>query len=310
MKIVRLNQFDILKGIGIILVMFGHAISGSGFAHNLIYGFHMPLFFFCSGFFFKDKSLKESTIKDVKGLLIPWATFCCVLILCSFMLHFLSNGPGPRFQPLDENCYILYRTIWFLVCLFFVRLFYRLIAKLCNNMIVNILCLGWYFLSFALKCCNINIPFFIDSALAMLLFFHLGRVFHEQEWYKYQQPMWINIGLMIAYVLFVWLVAPLVNIKENQFPIYLLVLSIIPIWVLYQICCTINSPFLSYCGAVSLTIMGLHHPIYDVVMSPIFNRVAFPQSIEIVLMVVLTLIIVLIIDTLIMKYARYFLGKF
>lgn len=39
MKILCPNQFDILRGIGIILVMFGHAISKSGFAHNLIYGF-------------------------------------------------------------------------------------------------------------------------------------------------------------------------------------------------------------------------------------------------------------------------------
>lgn len=310
MKTVRLNQFDILKGIGIILVMLGHAISGKGFAHNLIYGFHMPLFFFCSGFFFKDKSLKESTIKDVKGLLIPWATFCCVLILCSFMLHFLSNGPAPQFQPLNENCYILYYTIWFLVCLFIVRLFYRLIVKMCNWPIINILCVGVYFLSFVLKYCNINIPFFIDSALTMLLFFHLGRVFHEQEWCKKQQPIWISIGLMIAYALFVWVIVPQVNIKENLFPIYLLILSIIPIWALYQICCTINSIFLSHCGVVSLTIMGLHHPIYDVVMAPIFNRVVFPQSIEMVLTVVLTLIIVLIIDKLIMKYVPYLLGKY
>ena len=44
MKTIRLNQFDILKGIGIILVMFGHAILGNGLIHNLIYGFHMPLF--------------------------------------------------------------------------------------------------------------------------------------------------------------------------------------------------------------------------------------------------------------------------
>ena len=104
--------------------------------------------------------------------------------------------------------------------------------------------------------------------------------------------------------------ALLANIKGNLFPIYLLVLSIIPIWGLYQICCTINSSFLLCCGAVSLTIMGFHHPIYDVIMAPIFNRVAFPQSIKIILTVVLTLIIVLIIDKLINKYAPYLLGKF
>lgn len=66
---VRLEQFDILKGVGIILVMFGHAIP-NGFMHNWIYGFHLPLFFFCSGFFFKEKPLVDATVKDIKGLLI------------------------------------------------------------------------------------------------------------------------------------------------------------------------------------------------------------------------------------------------
>ena len=80
-------------------------------------GFHMPL---C---FFKDKSLGIV----LKGLLMPWATFCCVLVLCSFIFQFGSNGSGPQFQFLDENCYILYHTICFLICLFICRLFCRLI---------------------------------------------------------------------------------------------------------------------------------------------------------------------------------------
>lgn len=47
MKILCLNQFDIHRGIGIILVMYEHAISRSGFAHNLIYGFsHAFVLFF------------------------------------------------------------------------------------------------------------------------------------------------------------------------------------------------------------------------------------------------------------------------
>lgn len=56
MKTERLNQFDILKGVGILLVMIGHAISTNSIVYNLIYGFHMPLFFFCSGFFLKTDS--------------------------------------------------------------------------------------------------------------------------------------------------------------------------------------------------------------------------------------------------------------
>ena len=63
MKTERLNQFDILKGVGILLVMIGHAISTNSIVYNLIYGFHMPLFFFCSGFFFKDRQLMKVLLR-------------------------------------------------------------------------------------------------------------------------------------------------------------------------------------------------------------------------------------------------------
>ena len=40
----RISYIDIAKGIGIFLVIWGHIIL-SGPAYNIIYAFHMPLFF-------------------------------------------------------------------------------------------------------------------------------------------------------------------------------------------------------------------------------------------------------------------------
>lgn len=48
--IVRENWVDIAKGIGIILVVMGHA-NCPEIPHGIIYSFHMPLFFFLSGLF-------------------------------------------------------------------------------------------------------------------------------------------------------------------------------------------------------------------------------------------------------------------
>ena len=51
----RVEYIDIAKGIGITLVVMGHNDFAliSPFAHKLIYSFHMPMFFFMSGMFFK-----------------------------------------------------------------------------------------------------------------------------------------------------------------------------------------------------------------------------------------------------------------
>jgi len=46
----RLSFIDAAKGIGILLVVLGHSPGLPLFGVVLIYSFHMPLFFFISGF--------------------------------------------------------------------------------------------------------------------------------------------------------------------------------------------------------------------------------------------------------------------
>ena len=141
MQTVRLNQYDILKGIGIILVMLGHAISSTTYLSYFISGFHMPLFFICSGIFYKDVPVWKGLKKDVKGLLVPWFTFVLVLCLCAFVIDRMSSkGFAPTFNILDEHCWLLYYTIWFLVCLFITRQLYRILYKICNRTTLNLSC--------------------------------------------------------------------------------------------------------------------------------------------------------------------------
>lgn len=45
----RIIEYDIAKGIGIFLVIIGHALPLGSFLRLVIYSFHMPLFFFLSG---------------------------------------------------------------------------------------------------------------------------------------------------------------------------------------------------------------------------------------------------------------------
>lgn len=51
----RLHNIDLLKGIGAILVIFGHLDLPEAI-HNAIYFFHMPLFFVLSGMFWQKKN--------------------------------------------------------------------------------------------------------------------------------------------------------------------------------------------------------------------------------------------------------------
>ena len=148
----RLTQFDILKGIGILCVLLGHTVL-SGYPKELIYGFHMPLFFFCSGVFFKQRSLKETFIKSVKQLLVPYLFFFSILQGSYFLIelkatHSLSlsiaNVLADLTEPLNEDSHY-YLTIWFLICLFMIRIVYAALAKHVDNKVLLILTGGGKF---------------------------------------------------------------------------------------------------------------------------------------------------------------------
>ncbi len=86
----RIHWIDIAKGIGIILVSFGHIRNGDGQSVwlpaldtpiNIIYLFHMPLFFFLGGLTFSSRRQFPDFLKvKAKTLLIPYYIFSLYFI--------------------------------------------------------------------------------------------------------------------------------------------------------------------------------------------------------------------------------------
>ena len=68
----RLEYIDIIKGIGIFLVVLGHVTTNQNVYH-FNYAFHMPLFFIISGMFLHDKP--QFIRKQAKSLLLPYFSF-------------------------------------------------------------------------------------------------------------------------------------------------------------------------------------------------------------------------------------------
>lgn len=68
----RIEWIDIARGIGIILVILGHI--GIGKIGKFIYSFHIPLFFFLSGYCFSGNGIdiKDFLKKKVKKLIVPY----------------------------------------------------------------------------------------------------------------------------------------------------------------------------------------------------------------------------------------------
>ena len=72
----RKDNIDILKGIGIILMVLGHMHFNDAVFNKYIFGFHMPLFFLVSGYLYhRPESFGKAVVKKAKTMLIPYYTF-------------------------------------------------------------------------------------------------------------------------------------------------------------------------------------------------------------------------------------------
>ncbi|MCF0216602.1 MAG: acyltransferase family protein [Fibrobacteraceae bacterium] len=138
MSTIRDNTFDILKGIAILAVIIGHC-EIPRFWGTIISSFHMPLFFFVSGYFLKTRPLAEEIRLSAKRLLVPYgftALFICAFAFLEDLRH-ISYADGSYTQGV-VFAYLLglrYDTgifsngspsqvgvLWFVLALFWARL--------------------------------------------------------------------------------------------------------------------------------------------------------------------------------------------
>lgn len=204
----RNERLDLMKGVGILLVILGHC--GSWIHYNFIYSFHMPMFVIVSGFFFRDKPLTEWIKNGAKTLLLPYLVVTLLIPLKeilegdmptieSLQKHFMTaffvaKGPWTEIFGVDES----YGPIWFLVALFWCRIFYQILRKCTKHDVV------WsFFISLASMLCGryvISLPLGILLGGAFLFFYSIGHCW--KQWYtKSAIPISIRVVLVVAWLL-------------------------------------------------------------------------------------------------------------
>lgn len=139
----RIEFIDVARGVGILLVVLGHNDFGyiSPFAHQVIYSFHMPLFFFLSGYFLNTTiGFGDFAIKRFNSLLKPYyfTIFMIYFMSISFGVMGFSTALRRIVKSLYASGYYLdWVQLWFLPHLFVVSLyafvFYKLAVRLDNR---------------------------------------------------------------------------------------------------------------------------------------------------------------------------------
>jgi acyltransferase len=132
----RIPWIDTAKALGITLVVLGH-MSIPASTRQYIFSFHMPLFFFLSGYVFdpdKYRALSEFVDRRLRSLILPYLLFSLVAyvfwvlvdnnvgqtkgsaVLEPFLGIFYSNN---RFANMSHNI-----ALWFITCLFVVEVMF------------------------------------------------------------------------------------------------------------------------------------------------------------------------------------------
>ena len=131
---VRSNIVDIVKGIAILLVVYGHTAQGmthrgwwvgpgAAFSHTFVYSFHMPAFFFVAGLFVAGSIAKRGgkrfAIDKLKTILYPYL----LLAIITAALEPLIGRFKFETKPFRLNVFLANladgQASWFLFVLFF-----------------------------------------------------------------------------------------------------------------------------------------------------------------------------------------------
>lgn len=319
----RIKWIDIAKGYGIILVIYGHVTNDS--FSLWLYTFHVPLFFFLSGYFFDPAKKTTDFIKSkTKGLLLPYLTLGIPLFL--FNMHY-------GFEPTDLlKSYIIQQrasTLWFIAALFaqfiIAYILYRTISSLFYRwIIIGILAMTgvslWH---------NglLSMPWNTDISMVTLPFFCLGHdLRHNHQFNNIISPNHNFIYILVFFtitiigtIIMLHIPYPTVDLYASQFSFapFAYIVAIAGILLTCIISNRWNNMILTYIGQNSLVYFVWQQDIAIMMATKISNFLHLFNTLsgisiclKNIFMVVLSLIILTILNEIIIRTKlRLLIGK-
>jgi fucose 4-O-acetylase-like acetyltransferase len=308
----RDDWIDYAKGIGILLVVYGHVIRGlikAGLGIHLpvlnlidavIYGFHMPLFFFFSGLLFVQSTQRRDSRKillnKIDTILYPYILWSLIQGSVEVALNRYTNGVvdigsvlGLLWEPRAH--------FWFLYALFFIFIFCVFFKKWIDKNIA---------LTFvAAVAISIFSPVTHIAAIDLpghyIVFFVFGMLFKEYENYLSLNKLMMGLYFGVAAAAFI------VARSTPEGGIFshaaMLVYSFSCILLISAFCMSLNNNnlFMQKVGQASLAIY-LIHVIVGSGVRIVLNKFGGVQDFYILLLI--SLFISIAVPMLIWKYTK------
>ena len=224
------NIVTLTKAIGIILMVIGHALPKGYVAWEVIYTFHMPLFFIMSGYCFKEKYLddaKSFVVRKIKGIYVPFVVFsmacmafhnvfCHLYIYEPTWLYDWKNylWETGRIVTRMHNAGGMFGAAWFLKELFWGNLIFYATLRLVNMLngkwrlkigkeLATVI--GLLVLTEIVNVFDLRIPYFCitTKSVRAAFFIAFGYLWKQRDWQLNKYVVWIGGLVSIAAVLLI-----------------------------------------------------------------------------------------------------------
>ena len=292
----RLQYLDVCKGMGILLVVLGHIFLTNP-VKTWIFSFHMPFFFFLSGYIFyfhKINDFGSFVKKRFKAIVIPYFMFASIWYIYWLLIERKVRPDSMdvnKFKPLlgifygigSDTWLIFNIVLWFLPCLFITEIIFYLIAKNVkkDRNIISILLTSsiiGYIVSIYL---GFRFPWGINIVFTSIVFYGLGYILHRSNLENKLTPV-------REYILIILLLVINIPIGFINGPVSMGAL-VLGNYFLYYIAATSGTLFLyfisrklphyrwlSFLGRNSLIILCIHEPIKRIVIKIISVYIKIP----------------------------------
>lgn len=332
----RQDWIDSLRGMAIILVIVAHLNVVSSELNQYIYSFHMPLFFFISGYLFNAEKYinigQRYFEKKSHSLIIPYLSFSIISYIYYIILDCVYQPGIQNVEVFREGIlfniytiifsvsgYLVNTPLWFLPCLFITDLLFLISKKYFKHdykvlfLIILLSIIGFLYNTYI----PFRMPWGIDIAFTGVVFYSAGYFFKKNYKNTLLRTNYSFIVVLFLTHIILSFTNPRVDmyklIYNNYFLFYTSAFSGILTYI-YIFKMIRPSKILMFYGRNSLSILGFHYLIISVL------RYSFPplltylnlhinENTLFIINIVFTLILIVPVIAVTNKYFPYVAGK-
>jgi acyltransferase len=194
----RYGFIDNAKAIGIVLIVCGHGKGLPAYLSHFIFSFHVPLFFFISGFLLKSGKLNTDVGTNIKKTLRTLGAPYVLFFLLAWIYWLATRHIGSKallfgdyawygpvaglFTGLEADLYVD-PPLWFFPCVMLTMIIYHVARKwMTLAMSTGLFVLLALILSLLWNSVPYRLPLGLDNAWIGLAFYALGQYVREKNY--------------------------------------------------------------------------------------------------------------------------------